>query len=183
LKKAVFNTICFSLLFILPVFCLGFDESTQEFNRAEKEYQAREFTKAEQDYRLAFVKYQKMQNLAAYIQTRIGECCQYQKKTEDAVLAFRKVQTDYPNSPHGGQAQEKIARAYYQAGNYAKAGPEFEKVAADVDGEEVKAANNSGRTRSTLDKKSEAISFSVYCYEKSGNHAKAMVLGNKLKIQ
>ena len=109
---------CGLLFLISPAF--AFDESTQEFTTAEKKFEAKKYAEAEPLYRQAYLKYKNMGRLAAYIQVKIGECCQYQHKTEDAVLVYRNVQTAYPASPLSGQMQEKIARAYYETNNTTK---------------------------------------------------------------
>jgi len=110
------------LFLFTPANSFASNDSTKEFYQAEKAFSAGNYAEAENNYRLAFNRYHTMGNLAAYIQSRIAECCKYQNKTMDAVDAYRKIQLEFPSSPDAGEAQEKIARTYYEAGDYARAG-------------------------------------------------------------
>jgi TolA-binding protein len=137
--------IIFSLL-CLPFQAFAFDETTREFSQAEKQFQAGNYLMAERNYRESLDKYKDIKRLSAYIHNRIGECLQYQGKTEDAVTIFRKIQTDYPESPLAAEAQEKITRAYYSKGNFAKAAPEFEKLGNQSDKNAAKAGVSAAAT-------------------------------------
>lgn len=162
------------LLFLLtPASSFASNDSTQEFYQAEKAFSAGNYVEAEKNYRLAFDKYQKMGNLAAYIQGRIAECQQYQGKTEQAVSTYRHIQASFPDSPYINQVQEKIARVYYEAGDYEKAGIEFEKNTVS---DQVTAASVAQRSH-----QNESLSYAAFCYGKTKKIAKAIALGIKLK--
>lgn len=171
-------------IFIFQLFCLidvaGADESTLEFSRAEKEFSTGNFADAEKDYTLALVKYSGMKNFAAYIQTRIGECLECQKKTETAVQAYRNVQANYPASPMAEQSQERIAKAYYNVGDYEKAGPEFEKLLETQKSSKISSASIGSPGFVNREKQNQTAGYAVYSYLKSGNILKA--LQNKARI-
>ena len=188
MKRIMVIPICVLLASLLAMAGLAFalDESTREFTQAEKKFETKKYAEAEPLYRQAYLKYKNMGRLAAYIQVKIGECCQYQHKTEDAVLVYRNVQTVYPASPLAGQMQEKIARAYYETKQYDKAAPEFEKLSEQATATTtstgmVNAAAVQSSSKSDKDKKNEALGYAAYCYKRSGNTAKAVAVGMKIK--
>ena len=177
-------SIIISCLLLIPLQAYSLEETTQEFTQAEQKFEAGDYANAEQWYRKAAEKYQTMSNLAAYIQSRIGECLQYQGSTEEAAQAYRTVQNDYPDSPLTAQMQEKIARVYYEAGEYAKAAPEFEKVSeqiAENDNSKVRATSVGESDVNAADNRNQALGYAAYCYGKAGKKVKAAIVKMKLK--
>ncbi len=169
------------LMFLVP-FSFAFDESTAEFSQAEKHFEAGQYAQAESEYRQALDKYKTMGDLAAYIKVRLGECCQYQKKTEAAISLYREVQTNHASSPLAGQMQEKIARAYYNSGNYEKAAPEFEKMAVQNEAK-IQSATTAGlkAATATQERANENLGYSAFCYKKAGHEIKAASIGMRIK--
>jgi tetratricopeptide (TPR) repeat protein len=173
----------FGLLFLMSN-AFAFDDSTVEFARAEKQFEARQYVQAEASYRQALEKYKNMGDLAAYIKNRIGDCCQYEGKTEDAVQMYRNLQSENSASPLAVQEQEKIARAYYQAKKYDKAALEFEKLSEQVETQQksqvsASAVNNSIKYYANM--KEEALGYSAFCYNKIGERNKAVAATMKMK--
>ena len=179
--SAILSIITSCLLFT-PLQTYAFKETTHEFTQAEQKFEAGDYANAEQWYRKAAEKYRNMSNLAAYIQCRIGECRQYQGMTEEAAQTYRKAQNDYPDSPLAAQMQEKIARAYYEAGEYAKAAPEFEKLSVQAENDsksKVRSASVGQPDVNAADNRNQALGYAAYCYGKAGKKVKAAILVRK----
>jgi tetratricopeptide (TPR) repeat protein len=164
----------------------------KNFAQAEKSFQSGDFVTAQALYLEAQPQYKSLGNLSAYIQNQIAFCLRYQKKTEEAITAFQKVKQDYPNSPLAQKAQEAIARTYYEAGDYAKAGPEFEKLGTELEAAEQKqavevkaaavgAAAGKQEKPDYAEKKNEAYGYAAFCYSKTSGKVKAAAVAGKMK--
>lgn len=173
------------LVLFLPLSSIADQKSTLEFEQAEKTYEAGNFIESEKWYRQAMPKYQHMGLLAAYIENQIAFCLRYQGKVEEAVAAYKKVRNEYPESPLVGEAQENIARTYYEAGDYAKAAPEFERLAQELEVEEKEAAEvkaagvgggEKGIEKDWVEKKNEAYGYAELSFFKAGKLLKARSL-------
>lgn len=168
-KVLVFSII---LLPLLPVSVSAQKDPAIHFRQAEQAFEKYDFAQAEQLYRQTLMEYPAMGNFTAYLNSQIAFCLRYQKKTEEAVQAYRALKEQYPESPAAEDAQENIARTYYEAGNYEKAGPEFEKMGDELeakeDSDQVKVAsvNKSGKSKDIIDsqKKTEAFGLAAFCY-------------------
>lgn len=127
-----------------------------------------------------------MGNFTAYLNSQIAFCLRYQKKTEEAVQAYRALKEQYPESPAAEDAQENIARTYYEAGNYEKAGPEFELLAENLFNEVERTNQAVGAITVPLENqkilyknRQAALGYAAYCFDKSGHKVKAIkVLGS-----
>lgn len=175
--------ILFGGLFLLTANIFAFDESTAEFARAEKQFEARQYLQAEASYRQALEKYKNMGDLAAYIKNRIGDCCQYEGKTEDAVQMYKQIQLENKTSPIAETVQEKIAKTYYRAENYDKAAGEFEKLAEQTTRASVQGSSaTKGNMETALQhKKNKALGYASLCYSKAGKKIEAFNAGRKMK--
>lgn len=170
--------IALGLLILTPSFALK--DTTQEYAQAERYFDNGDYAMAERYYQQALVKYKTIDKLAAYIQNQLAFCLRYQKKTEKAVAAYRELQSDYPNSSLIQEAQEHIARTYYEAGDYAKAAPEFEKMAGQAENSRVGAAVASSENN---EKAKAAYGYAAMCYMKSGKIVKANSMKTRLKTK
>ena len=147
----VIQRICFAIILavFLPLTSFVKQSNVREFQQAEAAFQKYDFMIAERNYQLALIKFPDMGNLTAYIKNQLAYCKRYQGQIEESVAAYEKVRKEHPDSPQAGNVQENIARTYYEAGNYAKAGPAFEKLAQDLETEEVEARSISASLTSS----------------------------------
>ena len=159
-----------------------------EFAQAEKYFEKYEFLSAERYYRAVFQKYRDMGNFGAYIQNQIAKCLRYQGKIEEAVAAYEQVRTDYPDSPQAGEAQESIARTYYEADRFDQAAPEFEKLANQIDQAKIQQSQDSvkGDTFGGIqasehrERKMDALGHAAFSYDRGGNVLKALEMKTKV---
>jgi hypothetical protein len=163
------------------------DKNAAEFYQAEKEFTAYNFAQAESGYRNSLAAYQNVTPMASYIENQIAKCLRYQKKTEAAAEQYRRVKKNYTGTTYADEAQEAIARTYYEARDYEKAGPEFEKVGDEVVAKEKQnnvKADAEGKKVQTSEKaemKNQVFSYAAYNYYKSGKFKEANNAKRKIK--